>query len=407
MTAPRRILVSCSAPPDKGSGILAYAKELSLALLARGHEVHFMSPTPGDHGWLAQHGIAHLPTDKLTDQVQSAGRALSYIRQNRIDLAINNDNPVLQSLAPALPCPLIVVGHLNATAIAALACHQPQWTDHIVAISNDMLACFLARTGVSPRRCALVLNGIAAEAPPGDDPPPSVAGSLRALFLGGWDRRKGSDLLLDALGHREAWRGISLDWYGDLPADRAGQIARNGQVRIMGRAPHAELLRRLPGYDVLLFPSRAEGCPMAMLEAMRAGVVSITTDGTGAMKDMIDHGREGYVCSLANWPRQMLECAAHLRDTPHQRAHMRQAVRQRFQGEFTADRVAERLLELGSLPTVDRRNPPRVLSILIWHRISNADAGGLNLTNRICTRLGILRRAGELRLAQQDTHNQE
>jgi len=34
--------------------------------------------------------------------------------------------------------------------------------------------------------------------------------------------------------------------------------------------------------------------------------------------------------------------------------------------------------------------------VLRWHRISRAEAGGLNLVHRLCYRLGILRAAGEL-----------
>lgn len=408
----RSVLVSCSAPPDEGSGIQSYAKEISLGFKRLGLDVHFMSPSPRDRSWLQEHGIRHLPTEKLTDQVESARQALDYITAQGIGLAVNNDNPVLQSLAPALPCPLIVVGHLNTTVIGTLACHQPRYTDHLVAISADMLARFTGRYAVPLHKCAVVLNGIAdplAGQEPSRPEPGPAGGTLRTVFLGGGERRKGGDLLLRALEDGASWEGISLDWYGSVPAADQDSISRHPQVRLMGKVPREELLRRLPGYDVLLFPSRAEGCPMAMLEAMSLGVPPIATDGQGAMKALIASGQHGYICALGQWPVQMLECLEHLRANPALLEHMKAAVRQRFLAEFQIERVVERLLELGSLPTVDRSRPPQELDILRWHRVSNKEVRGLNLMNRLCYRMGILRRAGVLSVQprQRPTSNRE
>lgn len=393
----KSVLVSCSSPPDEGSGILAYAKELSLGFKKQGLDVHFMSPTPKSRCWLEEHAIPHLATDKLADQVQSARNALDYLTRQHIDLAVNNDNPVLQSIAPALACPLIAVGHLNATVIAALACHQPQWTDHVVAISNDMFSSFVGRRKIPVHKCPVVRNGIA-------DPPQTArtsgpgsgGGPLRAVYLGGFDRRKGGDLMLAALRLPGWQESFSLDWYGGLPEGATAKLAGIAGVRLCGRVPRDELLSRLSGYDVLLFPSRAEGCPMAMMEAMSQGVVPIASDGVGAMREMIDSGRQGFICPLKGWPEQMLQCVAQLKADPARLEHMKHAARQRFLSEFQVQRVVERLLELGRLPTVDRTRRPEVIPVLRWHRISRAEAGGLNLAHRLCYRLGILRTAGEL-----------
>lgn len=393
-----KVLIGCSSPPDRGAGILAYAKEISTSFISRGITVYFASPTPRDPSWFEQLGIRHVPTDQDQNQILRARQVLSYIREEEIEAVINNDNSLLQSIAPGLPCPFIAVGHMIERSIASLACFRPEWSDHVIAISNDMQRAYVHKFGIPVTKCPIVYNGVQDRGGP-----TQVADrknhTLRLLFAGGLTKLKGGDLVLSAvLKDQENWRGISLDWVGGVPDRIIKLTAGLPHVRIHGQVPHQQLQEMLKHADVLLFPSRLEGCPMAMLEAMSQGVVPIASDGIGAMRWLITSGNEGYICHLDRWPQQMMECITHLRDHPDVLLEMQQTVYSRFLADFQVQSVTENLLKLIRQPTVNRTNPAKRFQILRWHRPLRADKLKAPMLDRVCYRLGILRSAGILNL---------
>lgn len=391
-----KILIGCSSPPDRGSGILTYTRELCESLIELGVEVHLLSPVTQDWSWIKQHGIQHVGAGHEDEPIATARRVLQHIRDHKIDGAINNDNPVLQSIAPGLSCPLVVIGHLDKFSIASLACYRPQWSDYVVAISNDMQRAYALKYGVPPIKCPVIHNGMRDLGHDGnfDQQTPGV---LRVVYAGEFSRRKGADLALKAiLTGREAWRGVELDWFGAVPERVMKRVAGLPHVRLHGRVPRDNLLDTLRMADVFLLPSRAEGCPMAMLEAMSLGIVPVASNGTGAMRWLIDSGVEGYVCHLERWPQQMLECLRYLRDHPPVLREMKRAVRQRFLDQFQSRDVAARLLQLIQRPTVDRTRPAKSFRVLHWHRSPHRDQRKVPLLERFCMRFGVLRSAGIL-----------
>lgn len=390
-----KLLIGCSSPPDDGAGILSYVKELSQQLLLSNNEVHLVSPTPRDNSWLIKNNIKHIASDQDDNPIEVARYLLDYVYDNQIDGVINNDNSFLHSIAPGLACPFIAIGHLSRTSIATLACYRWQWSDYVVAISNDMQQRFVTRFRVPLAKCPIIHNGIADTGHDGDfsrkDP-----NKLRVIFVGGYNRRlKGADLVHEAaLSDREQWQGIQLVWYGSIPQKMALRLADLPYVCVQGQVSREELFNALSRADVLLFPSRTEGCPMAMLEAMSHGLAIIASDGEGAMRWLITSGQEGYICCLAHWPAQMLECLKYLRDNSSTLIDMKRASRNRFLAEFQSSSMTEKLLKLISRPTVDRSSPPKKINILHWRTPMRADGKKARFFDRIWIRIGVLRNAG-------------
>ena len=52
--------------------------------------------------------------------------------------------------------------------------------------------------------------------------------------------------------------------------------------------------------NVFILPSRREGCPMSMLEALRGGAICFTTDIPTANVELIDRFDAGYVCPASD-----------------------------------------------------------------------------------------------------------
>jgi glycosyltransferase involved in cell wall biosynthesis len=118
-----------------------------------------------------------------------------------------------------------------------------------------------------------------------------------AMTIGRFDQEKGYDLLLDALPVLRAspcWSILKLVWVGGGPLlPRALQLARlvaGDRVLLLGERHDVPDL--LDAADLLVHPSRCEGLPLVVLEAMAKGLPVIATsvggipealDGTGML----------------------------------------------------------------------------------------------------------------------------
>ena len=104
---------------------------------------------------------------------------------------------------------------------------------------------------------------------------------LRVIFIGTLIRRKGLDILIDAIeGLRRKGVPVSLDVYGPGDPDRF-KFDDSG-VRYRGKIPFGETQPVIADYDVLALPSRYDGWGVVVNEALMAGVPVICSDRVGA-----------------------------------------------------------------------------------------------------------------------------
>jgi glycosyltransferase involved in cell wall biosynthesis len=166
-----------------------------------------------------------------------------------------------------------------------------------VAISPSA-ARTLAGLGISSR-CILNPLRFAPEEPATathDGQPP-----FRLLFAGAYGRRKGCPELIEALGRV---RKLGIDARLTIVGNE-DQLGDDALVRTRVRSRHLEdsvefagvkESAQMPGAyavgDVFCLPSRHEGLPMAMLEAMAFGLPVIATP-VGGVPDLVVHGETG------------------------------------------------------------------------------------------------------------------
>lgn len=123
----------------------------------------------------------------------------------------------------------------------------------------------------------------------------AVGEPVRVIFLGDLSESKGAFLLL------EAWRGLMdelgnqvsaellLAGAGDVERARR-QVERLGMqqaVQVLGWVEPSRVQALLAASQVLVLPSRNEGQPMAVLEAMAHGLCLVVTD-VGGLPDLVD-----------------------------------------------------------------------------------------------------------------------
>ena len=136
-----------------------------------------------------------------------------------------------------------------------------------------------------------VPNGVPSRQP---DPAPALAPAPVIGSLGRLTEQKGYDLLVRALPELPE---ATLVLVGDGPERAPLEALASGlgvaeRLRITGWV--AEAPRYLPTFDIFALPSRWEGMPLGILEAMHAGLPVLAVD-VGSVADAVSDGDTGYL----------------------------------------------------------------------------------------------------------------
>lgn len=229
--------------------------------------------------------------------------------------------------------------------------------DRVIVLGSYWQRFFVETVGLSAEKVVVVHNGVPFLPLPERT---EDEGSCLLLALGELGARKGTPETIAALrqlaGSHPNWRAV-LAGNGAVDEFRA-QVAGSplaGRVELPGWVDKAEARDLLARAHVLLLPSHNEGLPVAILEAMAAGLAVIATP-VGAIEDAVVNGETGLIVPPGD-SNALARAIARLLDDPDLRHRMGEAGRQRFVERFTIAEAARRviniyrdLLQLGPLP---------------------------------------------------------
>jgi glycosyltransferase involved in cell wall biosynthesis len=233
---------------------------------------------------------------------------------------------------------------LRAPLLALAGRLTARLADVVVAPSRQTAA-ELARD-YGARETIVIPNGVATVAGAGGAGPaaPTVlyAGRLRA--------RKAPIVLIRAFARvveRLPAARLVIAGDGDERAGVEREIARLGlgeNVELLGAVSRAEVARRLGEVTLFCLPSIYEGLPLAILEAMAAGVPVVTTAVSGHPDAIVD-GESGWLVPAED-SAALASALIHALTDPAEARRRAAAARARFAERFEIGVVARRYVEL-------------------------------------------------------------
>ncbi len=180
--------------------------------------------------------------------------------------------------------------HRALRRAAVWAIHNSEKT---MAVSDAIAASLVAMGG---REDKIIVSPLGVPIPTGaadrSHRPPQL------LFVGSLIERKGIDILLDAADGIEEGL-LELVVVGDGPLqDLVERRAKtNATIRPLGAMSPSGVAQLMQAASALVLPSRSEGRPFVIMEAMAAGLPVLATDIPGS-RELVRDGATGLLCEL-------------------------------------------------------------------------------------------------------------
>jgi glycosyltransferase involved in cell wall biosynthesis len=239
--------------------------------------------------------------------------------------------------------------------------------DRVISISHELTRVYLD-AGLSPTKLMEIVNGVDQNRfrPISEDGKHRLRSLLGlpvnrtiATFVGGVIRRKGVDLLIEAWGKLKATGNSCcpiLLLVGPIEVaavrnnaefiqwarNRVRELGIERDIRFVGRVDNVE--QYLQAADMFVFPSRSEGMPSALLEALSCGLPCIASVSSGATY-FIHNGEDGYIVQDEDVNALMLR-VQELMETPSLKKEMGAQARRAVLRKATLEVCAKRHLEL-------------------------------------------------------------
>nr|WP_255616501.1 glycosyltransferase [Microvirga puerhi] len=221
------------------------------------------------------------------------------------------------------------------------------WLRAAAVVANSQGLRELAQQSASELPISVIPNGVDGERFRPDRRGDARA-RLRLLFVGRLQHQKGIDVLLRAMT-QVASPDMELLVVGDGPERNmlkamAREFAIQDNVMFHGWADRSELPILYQSADIFVLPSRDEGMPNVLLEAMASGLPAIATRISGSEELVVD-GETGFLVppddanTLAN-AISLLSADSSLRENLGRNARVR------VEREFNWRAVAEAYLDL-------------------------------------------------------------
>lgn len=218
----------------------------------------------------------------------------------------------------------------------------------LICLSREMQEWLSHRCKLDASKCQLVYNGIA-DPSRRDYTRASPRKTVSILFLGKLMEMKGTTVLLDA-AEKLAQRGHSykllVGGTGDVNAFVA-DIERRGlsdRVTYLGWVAGEKKTHFLAQADVFVLPSRSEGFPVSIVEAMAFGAAIVSTNIPGVV-DAITHEREGLLVPPDD-ANALADALSVLIEAPALRGQLAAAARERFLRHFTIQHTVAGLVQV-------------------------------------------------------------
>lgn len=309
-----RILLASSS--FGGGGITSYALEL-IDKYSVGNDFYVMlgndtkSPINNKNVKIVYRNMSDISMANLKKTVEIINNEI------KPDIVINSFAKVISLIAPYLNnnIKLITVSHSLKYIEAELAGMNNKYVDNIIALSHSGKRYISKHFSIKDTDKISVIYNFVGEDPQAEEYRKRKLENktINIVYPGGCAGSKTPELVIRVLRELQKtdldfkfyWMGgnyIHLSRHFPFLGlnDIRDLVKKDERIIFTGKVPREEANEIISNANIFFSPSRREGCPMSLIEAMRVGAICIVSDFPIANKEIIEDGKNGYVIPHTN-----------------------------------------------------------------------------------------------------------
>lgn len=299
-------ILFCSASLKTGAGgIASYAQDFIETFK---DEYEFIVIT-GDDGVVDDEQIKVKRIEARDRSINNVKQLLEIIKRESPNIIVNSSYPLLSIATPFIPNDIKVVSisHFTDGLLAKHAGLNGDYVDAIIGLSSFAKTYLEHYSKVKDKEKVKVVYNFMREKGSRDLAEKQKANILNIVYPGGSIYQKSADvvcksilkLLKTDLNFNLFWIGNVGIVGGNLPLSKTSSLKdilpSDSRIKKLGSVPREESQRILANANIFLLPSRGEGFPISLIEAMRGCCIPIISDSKHGALDLIKDGVNGFV----------------------------------------------------------------------------------------------------------------
>lgn len=295
-----------------GGGITSYALEL-INCYSIDHEFYLMIGET--NGFINEKTFSRIIHANMNDlSIENGKKVTSIINKLNPDVLIISFARIVGLIVPYLNnnIRIISVSHSLRYDESDIAAFNAPYIDRIIALSQYNMAYLRNKFSIADEeKIQVIYNFIKpTTSTPSIAEKKSSTHEPTIVFAGGGAPSKAPELvhaiLLRLLKTPANFR---FYWLGNTAPPlkkfqllkKIEQIVPNDpRVVFTGRIPRSEAASIISRANIILTPSRREGCPMTLIEAMSSGTIVLTSDYKNACREIVEDAKCGKIISHRN-----------------------------------------------------------------------------------------------------------
>lgn len=347
----------------KGGGITSYTHEV-VNCYSQNHDV---SIAIGNDDILPfdRNKYEVFPIESSNLSIENAKNLIGKIKELNPDVIINSNSKLMSLVTPYVDndIKIISVSHSLRYNEADTAGLNSKYIDNIIALSHFNKEYLSRQFHVNREDKVQVIYNFVNELQNQSKILTDKINNhvIRIVYAGGTSAAKTPELIYKIMKklHRSDKNFEFIFMGSNSPTLQTMQLYKSlvdifpcdERFRFTGRVSREEALELSSTANIFLSPSRREGCPMAMIEAMRVGCILITSDYKNACQEMVDDGVNGFVIphkNLSGFVDRILDVI----DNHSKYAPMYHACYENYQKRFSYEPWRDQMTNIAEAPSV-------------------------------------------------------